>query len=121
MINGDKVKLSQLPADNSSSDFSSGGEFILLIVTDGWLYDVLFDARHIEDPLDDYYGVTFLLFEVLLMHIPCGCVIINTFLLVFCGLDANKYINVFDETNRQKYLNKNNINGGGGYIVYISI
>ena len=64
-----------------------------------------------EEPLDDSFNVDFLIFEGLLLKIPRVCGIVNTFLLVFCGLGAQKTILVFDGTNRQKYFNIDKISG----------
>ena len=82
----DKKSSSPLPAGNSSLCVSSGDDFLLLLGKYGGLGGVLFDARRMEDPLDDSFNINFLLFEVLILKIPCVHGIANTFELVFAVL-----------------------------------
>ena len=67
---------------------------------DGGLDGVLFDARHKDMPMDDSVNATLLLFEVLLLKIPCVRHIVNTSRLAFCWFDAHRAIVVFDKTKR---------------------
>ena len=76
----------------------------LLPGPDGGLDGVLFDVRHMEEPLDDYVNVTLLIFEGLLLQIPHLHEIFNTFVLIFCRFVSHKNIFVLYETNRQKYF-----------------
>ena len=104
MTNGYKEESYPLPADNSWSSVYSGNGFLLLPVTDGGLYGVFFDARHIYEPLDDSVNVAFLLFEGLLLKTPRLRGIVNTSEIVSCRLDVHKIIFVFNETNKYKYF-----------------
>ena len=69
----------------------------------GGLDGAIFYAKHVEEPFDDCFNVTFLIFEGLILKITGVCCIDNKFLIVFVG---SMHIKLFciDETNRQKYL-----------------
>ena len=78
--------------------------FLLLPGPDGGLDGVLFDVRHMEEPLDDYVNVTLLIFKGLLLQIPHLHEIFNTFVLIFCRFVSHKNISVCLFHIIQKYF-----------------
>ena len=61
-----------------SSHLSSGNSSLLLRGSDDGFDGVIFDARRMKEPIDDYVNVTFQIFDVIILKITYVCGTINT-------------------------------------------